>query len=69
MGVRARDRADDPLDLVNLADDNREVVAELHGEIERWRAMAEAAKVSPDAGAGDVSPEELEQLRALGYAN
>jgi len=63
------DHAADPLDLVNLADDHREVVAELQGEIERWRAMAEAARVSSDPGAGDVSPEELEQLRALGYMN
>ena len=44
-------------------------VADLRGEIESWRTMAEAAKVSADGEEGDVSPEELEQLRALGYAN
>ena len=63
------DHVNDPLDLVNLADDHLEVVADLHGEIERWRAMAEAATVTTDGEDGDVSPEELEQLRALGYAN
>ncbi len=63
------DHGNDPLDLVNLADDHHEVVADLRGEIERWRAMAEAAKVTTDGDGGDVSPEELEQLRALGYAN
>jgi hypothetical protein len=63
------DHANDPLDLVNLADDRVEVVADLQGEIERWRAMAEAAKVTPDGEDGEVSREELEQLRALGYAN
>ncbi len=63
------DHVNDPLDLVNLADDHLEVVADLHGEIERWRTMAEAARVTPDGDGGDVSPEELEQLRALGYAN
>ncbi len=31
--------------------------------------MAEAAKVTTDGETGDVSPEEVEQLRALGYAN
>jgi arylsulfatase A-like enzyme len=63
------DHVNDPLDLVNLADDNAEVVAELQGEIERWRVMAEAAKVTVGDEAGDVSAEELEQLRALGYAD
>lgn len=63
------DHVNDPLDLVNLADDHVEVVADLRGEIERRRAMAEAAKVTPDGEDGDVSSEELEQLRALGYAN
>ena len=31
--------------------------------------MAEAAKVTTGGEDGDVSSEELEQLRALGYAN
>jgi hypothetical protein len=31
--------------------------------------MAEAAKVTTDGEDTGVSPEELEQLRALGYAN
>jgi len=63
------DHVNDPLDLVNIADNHVEVVADLQGEIERWRAMAEAAKVTSEGEDGDVSPEELEQLRALGYAN
>ena len=63
------DHVNDPLDLVNLADGHPERVADLRGEIESWRTMAEAAKVSTDGEEGDVSPEELEQLRALGYAN
>ena len=63
------DHAADPLNLVNLAGDHPERVAELRGEIERWRTTAEAARVSADGDHADVSPEELEQLRALGYAN
>lgn len=31
--------------------------------------MAEVAKVTTDGEDGDISPEELEQLPALGYAN
>lgn len=36
---------------------------------ERWRAMVEAAKVNAGGEGGDVSREELEQLRALRYSN
>jgi hypothetical protein len=31
--------------------------------------MTGEQKVEPDGEGADVSPEELEQLRALGYAN
>jgi len=63
------DHTADPLNLVNLADAHPERVADLLGEIERWRAMAEAAKIESGPDQVDLSPEELEQLRALGYAN
>jgi arylsulfatase A-like enzyme len=63
------DHRSDPLDLVNLADRHPEVVADLKVQLEEWRNMTEAAKVTPDDVGVDVSPEELEQLRALGYAN
>ena len=63
------DHPNDPLDLVNLAEQHPEVVAGLQLQLEQWREMTEAAKVTPDGEGVDVSPEELEQLRALGYAN
>ena len=63
------DHAADPLNLVNIAGDHPGRVADLRGEIERWRTMTEAARVTADGDGADVSPEELEQLRALGYAN
>jgi arylsulfatase A-like enzyme len=63
------DHRNDPLNRVNLADQHPEVVADLRLQIEEWREMTEAAKVTPDGDGADVSPEELEQLRALGYAN
>ena len=63
------DHVNDPLNLVNLAEHNPEVVADLKAEIERWRVMTEAQKVTADGEGEEVSAEELEQLRALGYVN
>lgn len=51
------------------ADRHPEVVADLRLQLEQWREMTEAQKVRPDGEGADVSPEELEQLRTLGYAN
>jgi arylsulfatase A-like enzyme len=63
------DHRNDPLDLINVADQHPEVVADLRLQIDRWRKMTEDQKVKPDGEGADISPEELEQLRALGYAN
>ena len=60
---------DDPINLNNVASEHPDLVAGLHGEIETWLARAEAERVSDDALAEDLSPQELEQLRALGYVN
>jgi arylsulfatase A-like enzyme len=61
--------SNDPLNLVNVADRHPEVVADLRLRLEEWRELTEAARVSTEEGAANVSPEELEQLRALGYAH
>lgn len=63
------DHRADPLNLTNLADEQPEKVAELKGLIERWRAEVEAAKVSDDGLAEELSAAEIEQLKALGYVN
>jgi arylsulfatase A-like enzyme len=63
------DHRNDPLNRVNLADQHPDVVADLRLQLEEWRKMTEAEKVTPDGEGADVSAEELEQLRALGYAN
>ncbi len=63
------DHLGDPLDRVNIADQHPEVVADLRLELERWREMTEAEKVSADGEGAEIDPEELEQLRALGYAD
>jgi len=63
------DHLNDPLNLVNVADRHPEVVADLRMQIEAWREMTEAQKVTADGEGAEIDPEELEQLRALGYAN
>ncbi len=63
------DHVNDPLNLTNVADRHPEVVADLRSQLEEWREMTEEQKVQPDGEGADISPEELEQLRALGYAN
>jgi arylsulfatase A-like enzyme len=61
-------REEDPLDQNNVADDHPEVVEQLRAVIERWRQSAVAARLQQDAdAAGDLSADELERLRALGY--
>lgn len=63
------DHANDPLDLVNVADEHPERVAALRSQLENWRAMTEAAKVSDEGLDAELDPEEIERLRALGYIN
>jgi arylsulfatase A-like enzyme len=63
------DHRRDPLNLVNLADLHPVVVADLRLRLEEWRKMTEAQRVVMGDEGVDISPEELEQLRALGYAN
>jgi len=62
------DHGKDPLDRHDLAPQRPDMVARLSREMEAWRRMAEQARLKPDAAtAREVSAEELERLRALGY--
>jgi arylsulfatase len=63
------DHINDPLNLVNLADQHPKMVADLKEELERWQSMTEAERVEGAGGSAEMSPEELDQLRALGYVN
>lgn len=58
----------DPLDQDDVAAEHPEVVAKLAGLIEEWQEAALAAKL-PEVADAEMSPEELERLRALGYVN
>lgn len=62
------DHVEDPLNLNDIAEDNPEVVERLAKVLEDWHAQATAQKVEPDDDA-DLSAEELNRLRALGYVN
>lgn len=64
--IELYDHVQDPLNLVDVADEHPDVVSELLPELDRWYQRATLAKVEPDSAA-DMSPEELERLRALGY--
>ncbi|MDX1645328.1 MAG: sulfatase-like hydrolase/transferase, partial [Thermoanaerobaculia bacterium] len=63
------DHEADPLNLENLADAHPDRVADLKRLIEGWRAEAEAARVSDEGLEEELTPAEIEELRALGYLN
>lgn len=57
---------EDPLDLNDVAADNPEIVAQLAAELDAWHEMALASKIE-EVSEADMSPEEIERLRSLGY--
>jgi arylsulfatase A-like enzyme len=62
------DHRADPLDLRDVAAEHPDVVGRLAKELAAWRQMAERARLKGDTeSAAELSPEELERLRALGY--
>ncbi len=56
----------DPLDLVDVAAEQPEVVERMKARLAGWHQKAVAARVESEADA-EMSAEELQQLRALGY--
>jgi arylsulfatase A-like enzyme len=58
----------DPLDQRDLAPANGEVVARLARVLDAWQRTARSARLkTDDALAQELSPEQLETLRSLGY--
>ena len=62
------DFINDPLDRNDVAEQHPEVVARLAKALAGWKEMASAAKLKPDAEEmQNLSPEQLQRLRSLGY--
>jgi arylsulfatase A-like enzyme len=61
------DHRKDPLNLHDVAAEHPEVVKRLAAKLEAWHQKALAARVTPETGSAQLSPEERERLRALGY--
>ena len=62
------DHAKDPLDAHDVAAAHPDEVARLAKTLDAWRRMATAARLRPDSEANqNLSKEELERLRSLGY--
>jgi hypothetical protein len=56
------------LDAHDVASSHPDDVARLAKTLEGWRKMAAAARLKPDTEAAkNLSKEELERLRSLGY--
>jgi arylsulfatase A-like enzyme len=60
------DYENDPMDQVDVADDNPDVVERLAAELAAWHERALAARVEETEDA-NLTPEEEARLRALGY--
>jgi hypothetical protein len=62
------DSAKDPLNATDVAAQHPDVVARLSKALDGWRQMARAARLKPDAEATkNLTPEQLQRLRSLGY--
>ena len=58
----------DPLNQTDVAADNPDVVERLAQHLTAWRERAEAARVSVEASMEELDEQEIEHLRAMGYA-
>ena len=62
------DRTNDPYDHHDIAASHPEIVQKLSHEIDLWKQHAEAMKLKSDSeGTQNMTTEEIERLRALGY--
>jgi arylsulfatase A-like enzyme len=62
------DRTKDPYDHNNVAANHPEIVQRLSRELDLWKQHAVAVKLKPDSeSTQNMTTEEIERLRALGY--
>ena len=65
--VELYDVRSDPFDQHDVAARHPEVVARLRQRLAAWHSRAVAARRPPEAATANLSPEEIERLRSLGY--
>ena len=63
------DRAKDPLDQTNLADQHPDLVEQLIEDLTAWRKWAEENALPEVDSTEGISAKELQRLRSLGYIN
>ncbi|MDA0205462.1 MAG: hypothetical protein O3A53_14315 [Acidobacteria bacterium] len=61
------DRRADPLNLQNIAAEHADIVEQMKQELEEWRESALAARLSAVDSTADMTPQEIEKLKSLGY--
>jgi arylsulfatase A-like enzyme len=62
------DYGKDPLNRTDISAQHPEIVARLSKALDGWKQMAERAKLKPDTETTkNLSPEQLQRLRSLGY--
>jgi arylsulfatase A-like enzyme len=61
------DLAVDPLETHNLAGEHADAAATLSGQLDRFEAGLDRCEYTPQSG--ELSPEQIELLKGLGYAN
>jgi arylsulfatase A-like enzyme len=62
------DRDSDLLDQKNVADQHPDIVKRLSKDLQLWKQKAASVKLKPDSDStANMSPEEIERLRSLGY--
>ena len=63
------DHREDPLNLRDVASQHPERVERMAAALADWRRKVEAERVKGDEALGELSDEELERLRSLGYVD
>jgi hypothetical protein len=57
----------DPLDLTDVLAEHPDIVERLKAELEAWKNMTEQSKLPLADAADNISSDELDRLRSLGY--
>jgi arylsulfatase A-like enzyme len=59
--------AEDPLNMKNVADQNKDKVEKLRAKLAEWRKMVDQGQLPKGDAAEALTPQERERLKSLGY--